>query len=154
MPIAARAAALLAATSAVLHGRSLTEEADAGLALLTVAMIAGCLYCGYELLTRETVRAWVLLAVMNVAMIGVHLPMSAGHHHGAATGHAAGMPLVVAVAGAEVLLAAAVLFVRSRGLAPTGRAACQSGRHDFGAGARPAGAAGRPDDPGRVAAGP
>ncbi len=83
-PIAARAAALLAVGSAVLHGGSLAAPHRPWLAALTAVMIVGCLFCAYELLTRDTVRAWLLVALMNLAMIGVHLPMPAGHHHGAA----------------------------------------------------------------------
>ena len=118
----------------MLHGGSLPGVTNPWLAGLTVAMIAGCLFCAWELLTRDTVRAWVLVAVMNLAMIGAHLPMPAGHHHGGlgAAGSASLHP-ATAVAVVEVLLAAAVLFVRTRALAPTAAAACQSGSHDLGA---------------------
>lgn len=140
-PIVARAAALLAAASAVLHGGALPGMTNPWLAGLTVAMIAGCLFCAGELLIRDTVRAWVLVAIMNLAMIGAHLPMPAGHHHGGLAAAAAGsLPPATAVAVVEVLLAAAVLFVRTRALAPTVAAACQSGPHDLGASpGRPAG---------------
>lgn len=133
-PIVAWAAALLAVGSAVLHGGSLSDTTSPWLAALTVAMIAGCLFCAYELLSRDTVRAWVLVAMMNLAMIGAHLPMPAGHHHGGlgAAGAASLHPATV-VAVLEVMLAAAVLFVRSRALAPTAGPACQSGTHDLGA---------------------
>ncbi|KMO70271.1 hypothetical protein [Mycolicibacterium chlorophenolicum] len=133
-PIVAWAAALLAVGSAVLHGGSLPGVTSPWLAALTVAMVAGCLFCAYELLTRDTVRAWVLVAVMNLAMIGAHLPMPAGHHHGGlgAAGAASLHPATV-VAVLEVALAAAVLFLRTRALAPTVGAACQSGPHDLGA---------------------
>lgn len=133
-PIVAWAAAALAVGSAVLHGGSLPGAANPWLAALTVTMIVGCLFCAYELLTRDTVRAWVLVAVMNLAMIGAHLPMPAGHHHsGLGAAGAASLHPATVVAALEVMLAAAVLFVRTRALAPTAPAACQSGPHDLGA---------------------
>jgi hypothetical protein len=39
---------------------------------LTVAMAAGCLYCARDLWVRETLRAWILVALMNLTMIAVH----------------------------------------------------------------------------------
>ena len=86
------------------------------------AMLAGCLYCAYELWRFDTMRSWVLVAVMNLAMIGVHMPMTGGHHHSGALGTAVvpsvGMGLATVVALVEVVVAAVVLFVRSRRLAP------------------------------------
>lgn len=130
-----RAAAVLAAGSAVLHGVSLAPAAAPWVTALTVVMLVGCLYCGYELWTRDTVRAWVLVAVMNLVMVGVHLPMAGAHHHGAVPGSLSDaatspMQLASAVALVEVLLAGAVLFVRTRALAPVVTAPCQSGEHD------------------------
>lgn len=134
LPLVPRAAALLAVCSAVLHGSSLPHAPNVWLAGLMVAMLAGCLYCAYELWTRDTVRSWVLVAVMNLAMVGVHLPMTGLHHHG---GLPAGpvvssttMQWATLVAVIEVLLAATVLFVRTRALAPIVAATCQSGDHD------------------------
>ena len=130
-----RAAAVLAAGSAVLHGVSLAPAAAPWVTALTVMMLVGCLYCGYELWTRDTVRAWVLVAAMNLVMVGVHLPMAGAHHHGAVPGSLSDaatspMHLASAVALVEVLLAGAVLFVRTRALAPVVTAPCQSGDHD------------------------
>jgi hypothetical protein len=81
-------------------------------------MIAACLYCARELWRDGTERAWVAVALMNLAMIALHLPAPA-HHHGA-TSVAAPSPstlMVVAtlVALVEVTAAAAALYVRSRG---------------------------------------
>ncbi|PRC50031.1 hypothetical protein C6A85_71625, partial [Mycobacterium sp. ITM-2017-0098] len=70
------AGALLAVSSAVLHASSLNPVA--------LAMAAACLYCAYELWRFDSVRSWVLVAVMNIAMIGLHLVTTGGHHHGAA----------------------------------------------------------------------
>jgi len=77
-----RVGAGLAVSSAVLHGLSLGHVANLAVAVLMVAMIAGCLYCAYDLWLRGTVRAWVLVASMNLAMIAIHLPMLSSHHHG------------------------------------------------------------------------
>jgi hypothetical protein len=120
--LARRTGAVLAVGSAVLHGFSLGET-NTGIAVLTVAMLVGCLYCAYELWTRDTVRSWVSVAVMNLAMIGVHLPMVGGHHHGggpvvASATAPTSMQLATFVAIVEVLFAATVLFVRARKLAP------------------------------------
>jgi hypothetical protein len=115
-----RVGAVLAVSSAVLHGLSLGHVANLAVAVLMVAMIAGCLYCAYELWLRGTVRAWVLVASMNLAMIAIHLPMSSSHHHGGRLTGAVPMPestamtLATGVAVVEVVLAAGVLFHRTR----------------------------------------
>lgn len=131
-----RVGALLAVASAALHGAALGPGVTPWIAALTVVMLVGCLYCAYELLTRDTVRAWVLVAVMNLAMVAVHLPMTGAHHHGAVPGVPAALPTVMelatVVAIVEILLAATVLFVRTRALAPAVIAPCQSGHHDSG----------------------
>lgn len=107
--------AVLAVSSAVLHGASLSLPA--------LAMAAACLYCAYELARFDSVRSWVLVAVMNIAMIGMHLAMTDRHHHDASlrdvTGEAPvhmgpAMGLATSVAAIEILLAATVLFVRTR----------------------------------------
>ncbi|WP_337761925.1 hypothetical protein [Mycolicibacterium vanbaalenii] len=144
-----RSAAVLAAGSAALHGASLGPAVSPWVSALTVVMLVGCLYCAYELWTRDTVRAWVLVAAMNLVMVGVHLPMSGAHHHGAAPGSlpvaaTSPMHLASAVALIEVLLAGTVLFVRTRALAPVvtarSQTPCQSGDHDArGRTRRPAG---------------
>lgn len=140
-----RTGAALAAASAVLHGASLGSMMSPWVAAVMVVMIAGCLYCGYELLTRDTVRAWVLVAMMNLVMIGVHLPMAGAHHHGEspvlpATAAGSPMQLATAVAIVEVLFAATVVLIRTRTLAPVDGAPCQSGQHDARASAgRPSG---------------
>lgn len=107
--------ALLAASSAVLHGISLGAVA--------LAMAVGCLYCAYELWRFDSVRSWVLVAVMNIAMIGVHLMTAGGHRHGAAPSAAPpaatadmglAMGLATLAAAVEILFAAVVLLVRTR----------------------------------------
>lgn len=61
-------------------------------------MASVCLYCAYEVWRFDTVRSWVLVAVMNIAMIGAHLLITGQHQHGLAS----------------VPPAATVLFVRTR----------------------------------------
>jgi hypothetical protein len=115
-----RAGAVLAVGSAVLHGVSLGHVANPAVAVLMIAMIGGCLYCAYDLWLRGTVRAWVLVASMNLAMIAIHLPMSSSHQHG--PGRSVGVPmpestamtLATGVAVVEVVVAAGVLFHRTR----------------------------------------
>lgn len=98
-------------SSAVLHTSSPS--------VVTIAMAAACLYCAYELWRFDTVRSWLMVAVMNLAMIAVHIPMT-GHQHGGAAGVSApvamgmAMQLATLVALAEILFAATVLFVRTR----------------------------------------
>ncbi len=104
------AGVLLAVSSAVLHASSPS--------ILTVAMAAACLYCAYELWRFDTVRSWLMVAVMNLAMIAVHIPMT-GHRHGGAVAAPTvdmgmAMQLATVVALAEILFAATVLFVRTR----------------------------------------
>jgi hypothetical protein len=119
-----RAFALSAVCSAALHVISLGHVTNPVVAAVMVAMAFGCLYCARDLWTRGTSRSWTLVALMNLAMIGVHLPMAA-HHHGASvtlpavpTGSTA-MTLATVLAVIEVVIAAAVLFHRTRGLAPS-----------------------------------
>jgi hypothetical protein len=72
---------LLAACSAVLHGFSLGHVTNPAVMVLMVAMLATCLYCARHLWLHTTIRGWVLAALMNFAMIAIHLPASAAHHH-------------------------------------------------------------------------
>ena len=120
MSVACRAGAALAIGSAVLHGLSLGGGHPVVVTILVLGMAAACLYCAADLWTHGTQRAWVLVAVMNLAMIGVHLPLSA-HHHGAIGAAAPTSDLMAAatlLAVVEVILATVVLSVRSRRYAP------------------------------------
>jgi len=113
--------ALMATGSAVLHAFTLSHAGNPIVALGMLAMIGACLFCAYELWTRDTIRSWVLVGVMNIVMIGVHLPMTGGHpHHGsvsvvvAPASGATAMAAATGVAVLEVALAVAVLLYRSR----------------------------------------
>jgi hypothetical protein len=83
-------------------------------------MAAGCLYCARDLWVRGTLRAWVLVALMNLAMIAIHAPAPAAHHHGggvttaAPAPHSTVMNLATTLAAVEVVAAAAVLYSRTR----------------------------------------
>ncbi|MDO3635755.1 hypothetical protein [Mycolicibacterium arseniciresistens] len=120
-----RACAALAACSAVLHGFSLTNTTSTAATALTVVMLAACLFCARDLWARGTLRAWVLVALMNLAMIASHTPVSATHHHGggvdadAAVQHSTVMTLATAIAAVEVVISAAVLYYRTRAIQPT-----------------------------------
>lgn len=122
MVVGRRACALLALCSAALHGVSLGHVTTLVGTMLMVAMMAGCLYCARDLWMRGTVRGWVMVALMNFAMIAIHMPM-APHHHGDV---AAALPVhdttvmtvATALAALEVTIAATVLYFRTRVLAP------------------------------------
>jgi hypothetical protein len=112
-----------AVCSAVLHGFSLGHVANVTVGLLMIAMIFGCLYCARDIWLRGTVRAWVLVASMNLAMIAIHLPMSLSHHHGGISSaspmpDSLAMTLATALAVVEVTVAAGVLWFRTQSWAP------------------------------------
>ena len=119
--IGRRACALLAACSAVLHGITVLHTDNPATAVLMVGMAAACLYCARELWVRGEVRTWVLVATMNIAMIGMHAPFASGHQHGGGVAVAA-MPmhpsgvmiLATALAAVEAVIATAVVYQRSR----------------------------------------
>jgi hypothetical protein len=122
--VARRSAAGLAALSAVLHGVMFGHAGSVAAAVLIAGMAGACLYCAYELWRSGTLRAWCLVAVMNLGMVAIHLPMSGSHHmmHPAAitaTPESAIMTLATALSIVEVLIAAAVLWYRTRGAAAT-----------------------------------
>jgi hypothetical protein len=120
-----RACAALAVCSAVLHGFSLTHTTSVAATALTVVMLAACLSCAHDLWTRGTLRAWVLIALMNLAMVASHAPASAGHHHSgggvdaAPVHHSTVMTVATTLAVVEVVIAAAVLYYRTRAVRPT-----------------------------------
>jgi hypothetical protein len=116
-----RACSLLAACSAVLHGITSLHTHSPVAAVVMAGMAAACLYCARELWIQGAVRTWVLVAVMNIAMIGIHTPFVAAHHHGEGTAAAAVpmhsswlMTLATALAGVEAIIATAVVYQRSR----------------------------------------
>jgi hypothetical protein len=115
---------VLAACSAVLHSFSLVHATNAAAIALTVVMLTVCLFCARELWIRGTLRAWVVVALMNLAMIAIHAPASAAHHHGggvsarAPAHHSTVMTLATTLAVVEVVVATAVLYYRTRGIRP------------------------------------
>jgi hypothetical protein len=122
-----RACAVLAACSAVLHGFSLLHPTSAAAMALTVAMLTACLFCARELWAQGRLRSWLVVALMNLAMIAMHAPASAAHHHGEAMSavapahHPTVMTLATTLAVMEVVVAIAVLYYRSRGIRPIPR---------------------------------
>lgn len=113
-----RMCAVLAATSAVLHGL-MVGGGGVVLAVLVVAMAVACLYCAWELWTAGALRTWCIVAVMNLGMVAVHLSMP-GHHHGqivAVTGVTQMSTLMVvatSISVVEAVIAAAVLWFQTR----------------------------------------
>jgi hypothetical protein len=91
---------------------------------LMVAMLVACLYCARDLWLHGTVRCWLLVALMNFAMIAIHLPASAAHQHGAGLTAIAPvhesmiMNIATVVAAVEVTIAAVVLYYRTRAMRP------------------------------------
>src|SRR3954470_7400913 len=118
--VARRAAAVLAASSAGLHAVMLGHAGSAAFAVLIAVMVGACLYCAYELWLSGAVRAWCLVAVMNLAMVAVHLPMSGAHHvtHvnvNAVVPQSLVMTAATVLSMVEVLIAVGVLCYRTRG---------------------------------------
>ena len=120
--IGRRACASLAAVSAVLHAVMLGHAASPAAVAVMMVMIAGCLFCARDLWLRGTARAWLLVALMNLAMIASHVPAPA-HHHGAAPA-VAPMTTVSALAtvlsAVEVAAAAVILGYTTRRRSLTG----------------------------------
>ena len=118
--VARRTAAGLAAISAGLHGVMFGHVGSAAAAVLIAGMVGACLYCAWELWVSGTTRAWCLVALMNLGMVAVHLPMSGSHHITHASTEAVvpqsmTMTLATALSMIEVLVAVAVLCYRTRG---------------------------------------
>jgi hypothetical protein len=122
-----RACALLAAFSAGLHGLMVGEAGNVVVGGIVLAMAAACLYCVRELWVGSTVRAWCLVALMNLGMIAVHWS-APGCHPGAAAVSSAQTSMMppstlmltaTAVAAVEAVIATVVLSVMTRGRAAT-----------------------------------
>ena len=111
-----RVCAVLAACSAGLHAVLLGHAANPVYALVMAAMIVACLYCARDLWRQGTLRAWCVVALMNLAMIALHLP-APGHHHDAGSpgNPSTVLALATTLAMIEVVAAAAVLYLRTRG---------------------------------------
>lgn len=114
-----RAFALLAGCSTVLHGVLLVHAATIVSAAVMGAMLVGCLVCAGELWVRGTLRAWSLVAVMNLVMIAIHLPAPGVRHHGGdgmgamAVHHSPVMTVASAISVVEIICATAVLLYRT-----------------------------------------
>src|SRR5688572_1247818 len=92
-----RTCAVLAAGSAAIHVMMLGHAANPVAGVLMAAMIVACLYCAYDLWLHGTLRGWCVVALMNLAMIALHLP-APGHRHGGAMPTAVGDPPAIMAA--------------------------------------------------------
>lgn len=114
-----RLCALLAVCSAALHALMLGHAGAPAIAALLVAMLGVCLFCAWELWRDGSLRAWTLVALMNLGMVAVHLGGST-HQHGAplhltaVSAPSALMALATVIALVEVAAAVVVLFYRTR----------------------------------------
>jgi hypothetical protein len=110
-----RTCALLAVSSAGLHVAMFGATANPVAVAVLAAMIVGCLYCAGHLWRRGTSGVWCTIALMSLAMIALHTPMPM-HHHGvtAPAQASAMMSTATLLALAEVVIAAAVLTMRTR----------------------------------------
>ena len=122
-----RACAVLAATSAVLHGAMVGDAGKAVVAVLVVGMAVACLYCARELWIAGSLRVWCIVAVMNLGMVAVHWSMPA-HHHDRAASVASGasaspmstlMIIATTISLVEAVIATAVLWAQTRRRAVT-----------------------------------
>src|SRR6478735_10144249 len=122
-----RACAVLAAFSAGLHGLMVGEAGNVVVGGIILAMMAACLFCARELWSGSSVRAWCLVALMNLGMIAIHWS-APGCHPAAASvspAQASMMPpstlmlTATAVAAVEAVIATIVLSVMTRGRAAT-----------------------------------
>ncbi|OCB58803.1 hypothetical protein A5722_06865 [Mycobacterium vulneris] len=110
-----RTCALVAVSSAGLHVAMLGTTANPLAAVVLAVMIIGCLYCAGHLWRRGTPGVWCTIALMSLAMIALHTPMPAHHHGVVAPVHSSAMmSTATLLALAEVVIAAAVLTVRTR----------------------------------------
>ncbi len=117
-----RTCAVLAASSAVLHGLMVGDVGNPVVGVLIVGMAVACLYCAHELWTAGSPRVWVVVAVMNLGMVAVHWSMP-GHHHGQAVAMApasmAGsmstlMVVATTISVVEAVIATIVLWFQTR----------------------------------------
>ena len=116
-----RLCALLAVCSAGLHLLMLGQAGSIAAAAVLVVMLGVCLFCAGELWRAGSVRAWTLVALMNLGMVSLHLS-GVGHQHGVAVQPVAASPsalmgAVAVIAVVEVSAATAVLVYRTRGRA-------------------------------------
>ena len=114
-----RACAVLAASSAVLHGLMVGHTGSAAAAAVLLAMLVVCLFCARDLWRAGSVQSWLLVALMNLGMIAVHWSLPDCHRAASAATVAPGMPtplmtVATGLALIEAVIATAVLCAVSR----------------------------------------
>ena len=115
---------MLAAASAALHGFMAADASGPAVAALMIGMAAACLYCARELWMRGSLRAWCVVALMNLGMVAAHWSLPSHHHGSSLAGSSlAGvtvqppstlMAVATTIAMLEVAVAVAVLWYRTR----------------------------------------
>lgn len=112
-----RFCAALAAVSAGLHAAMIGQVGNPVTAVVLAAMLIACLYCARDLWNGGSVRAWLLVALMNLGMIAVHWS-APGCHPGSVPitpgAPSALMATATAVAATEAAIATAVLYALTR----------------------------------------
>ncbi|AYJ50521.1 hypothetical protein [Rhodococcus sp. P1Y] len=108
-----RIAAALALASAVLHLRMGVTDATSA---FVTAMALLCVYCAVDLLRSGGNRAWVMVAATSAGMLLAHSSFPTHHH--TAVSRTSSMTIASAVAAAELVLAASVVFFRTRHVHP------------------------------------
>lgn len=103
-----RIAAALALLSAVMHLRTGVTDVTSA---VVAAMAMLCVYCVVDLLRSGGNRAWVMVAVTSAGMLLAHSSFPAHHH---AANQTSTMTMASAVATIELVLAASVVFFRTR----------------------------------------
>ncbi|GAA1228428.1 hypothetical protein [Mycolicibacterium alvei] len=110
-----RMCAVIAVCSVALHGVLLAHASTPAMAVVMAAMMIACLYCARDLWWHGTLGVWCAVALMNLAMVALHMP-APGHHHtsAASTQGSTTMALATMLALLEVVIAAGVLSYRTR----------------------------------------
>lgn len=112
-----RACAALAAVSAGLHALMIGHAGSAVTAAILLTMLGVCLYCARDLWAGGSVRAWLMVALMNLGMIAAHWSAPGCHPEATLAPVAPPSPLMTtatSVAALEATIATAVLYAVAR----------------------------------------
>lgn len=118
-----KAAAAMAFCSALLH-LAMVGQSDGAAGVVPAVMAVVCLVCAAELWRSGSVRSWLSVAVMGLAMVAAHWSLPGCGHSGAAPADELSSPSALAVAATvlalvESVVAAAVLIRHTQRRAAT-----------------------------------